>query len=90
VHYCAEQFENYNSPTSNLLKALKRPMAAEYSRELSAKVSAGQQRLARMGFWQRGNAPFGMVRLLVDENRRGVEEHQYRPNCSDSWFQGCN
>ena len=70
VHYCAEQFENDNSPTSNLLKALKRTMAAEYSRELSVKVSAGQQRLARMGFWQGGNAPFGMVRLLVDENRK--------------------
>ena len=28
VHYCAEQFENDNSPTSNLLKALKRTMAS--------------------------------------------------------------
>ena len=37
VHYCAEQFENDNSTTSNLLKALKRTMAGEYSRELSLK-----------------------------------------------------
>jgi len=70
VHYCAEQFENDNSTTSNLLKALKRTMAGEYSRELSARVSAGQQRLVGMGFWQGGNAPFGMLRLLVDENRK--------------------
>lgn len=69
VRYCAEQFENDNSPTSNLLKALKRTMASEYSRELSVKVSAGQRRLATMGFWQGGNAPFGMMRQLVDMNR---------------------
>lgn len=69
VQYCAEQFENDNSPTSNLLKALKRTMASEYSRELSVKVSAGQRRLASMGFWQGGNAPFGMMRQLVDMNR---------------------
>jgi hypothetical protein len=39
VQYCAEQFENDNSPTSNLLKALKRTMASEYSRELSTQRS---------------------------------------------------
>jgi len=54
VQYCAEQFENDNSPTSNLLKALKRTMASEYSRELSVKVSAGQRRLASMGFCKAG------------------------------------
>jgi DNA invertase Pin-like site-specific DNA recombinase len=70
VHYCAEQFENDNSLTSTLLKALKRTMASEYSRELSVKISAGQHRLAGMGFWQGGNPPFGMLRLLVDENGR--------------------
>jgi DNA invertase Pin-like site-specific DNA recombinase len=68
VRYCAEQFENDNSTTSNLLKALKRTMAGEYSRELSVKVSAGQQRLAAMGFWQGGVAPFGMLRQLVSQN----------------------
>ncbi len=67
VRYCAEQFENDNSPTSNLLKALKRTMASEYSRELSVKISIGQRRLAAMGFWQGGNAPFGLVRQLVDQ-----------------------
>jgi len=41
VRYCAEQFENDNSTTSNLLKALKRTMAGEYSSELSVKISAG-------------------------------------------------
>lgn len=50
VRYCAEQFENDDSVTSNLLKALKRTMAGEFSRELSVKVSAGQRRLASMGW----------------------------------------
>jgi DNA invertase Pin-like site-specific DNA recombinase len=68
VHYCGEQFENDNSTTSNLLKALRRTMAGEYSRELSVKVSAGQRRLASMGFWQGGRAPLGMARQLVGVN----------------------
>src|SRR6266436_2422814 len=68
VRYCAEQFENDNSATSNLLKALKRTMAGEYSRELSVKVSAGQRRLADMGWWQGGPAPFGMRRQIVGQN----------------------
>ena len=68
VSYCAEQFENDNSVTSNLLKALKRTMAGEFSRELSAKVSAGQHRLASMGWWQGGVAPFGFQRMLVSQD----------------------
>jgi DNA invertase Pin-like site-specific DNA recombinase len=68
VHYCAEQFENDNSATSNLLKALKRTMAGEYSRELGVKVSVGQRRLAGMGFWQGGNPPFGFQRQLISQS----------------------
>jgi len=49
VRYCAEQFENDNSVTSNLLKALKRTMAGEFSRELSVKVSAASVALLRWG-----------------------------------------
>lgn len=37
VHYCAEQFENDGSPVSTIVKGVKRAMAGEYSRELSAK-----------------------------------------------------
>lgn len=42
VAYCAEQFENDGSPVSTIVKGVKRAMAGEYSRELSAKVFAGQ------------------------------------------------
>ena len=45
VAYCAEQFDNDGSLISNIAKNIKRVMAAEYSRELSAKVHAGQVRL---------------------------------------------
>ena len=66
VHYCAELFPNDGSVTTALLKALKRAMAAEYSRELSVKVFAGQARLTELGFRQGGKAGYGFRRLLVD------------------------
>ena len=42
VAYCAEQFENDGSLISHIVKNIKRVMAAEFSRELSAKVHAAQ------------------------------------------------
>ena len=76
VRYCAEQFENDNSTTSNLLKALKRAMAGEYSRELAVKVLAGQRRLAELGFRMGGGA-YGLRRLLVDNE--GKVQQVLRP-----------
>jgi DNA invertase Pin-like site-specific DNA recombinase len=69
VVYCAEQFENDGSLTSNMLKSLKRVMAAEFSRELSAKIFAAQCRITSLGFRHGGPITFGLVRELVDENR---------------------
>lgn len=68
VAYCAEQFENDGSPVSTIVKGVKRAMAGEYSRELSAKVFAGQCRLIEMGFRQGGPAGYGLRRVLVDEH----------------------
>ena len=68
VAYCAEQFENDGSPTSTIVKSVKRAMAGEYSRELSAKVFAGQCRLIELGFRQGGAAGFGLRRVLVDQS----------------------
>lgn len=67
VHYCAEQFDNDGSIGSTVLKAFKRIMAGEYSRELSVKVFAGQCRLIEKGFRQGGMPGYGLRRLLVDE-----------------------
>jgi DNA invertase Pin-like site-specific DNA recombinase len=65
VHYCAETFANDGSLPSMIMKALKRTMAGEYSRELSVRVLAGQKRLASRGFKQGGVAGYGLRRMLV-------------------------
>jgi DNA invertase Pin-like site-specific DNA recombinase len=70
VRYCAEQFENDGSLSSSILKALKRTMAAEYSRELGSKVSAGQRRLALLGFRVVGMAGYGLRRMMVSADGR--------------------
>ena len=67
VAYCAEQFDNDGSMISNIVKNIKRVMAAEYSRELSAKVHAGACRFARLGFQLGGPVPYALQRVLVDE-----------------------
>jgi DNA invertase Pin-like site-specific DNA recombinase len=67
VQYCAEQFENDGSIASNIVKTVKRAMAGEYSRELSAKVFQGQCRLIELGYRQGGPAGFGLRRMLIDE-----------------------
>ncbi len=68
VHYCAEQFSNDGSPVSTIVKGVKRAMAGEYSRELSAKVFKGQCRLIQLGYRQGGTAGYGLRRVLVDQN----------------------
>ena len=74
VHYCAEQFENDGSLSATIIKSMKRAMAGEYSRELSAKVFTGQCRLITLGFRQGGPAGFGLRRQLVDEHRQPKAE----------------
>ncbi len=77
IHYCAEQFKNDGSIGSSIIKTVKRTMAAEYSRELSVKVFAGQCRLIGLGFRQGGHAGFGLRRMLLDHQgkEKGTLEH---------------
>ncbi|HEU5047351.1 MAG TPA: recombinase family protein [Rickettsiales bacterium] len=77
VQYVAEQFENDGSPVSTIVKGVKRAMAGEYSRELSAKVFAGQCRLIELGFRQGGPAGYGLRRMLVDEH--GTRKAELKP-----------
>ncbi len=70
MHYCAEQFENDGSPVSTIVKGVKRAMASEYSRELSAKVFIGQCRLIELGFRQGGSPGFALRRMLSDGSRQ--------------------
>lgn len=65
LHYCAEPFKNDGTASSSLLKALKRSMAAEFSRELGEKVFRGKARLARLGFWVGGPPGSGYRRLMI-------------------------
>lgn len=74
VLYCAEQFENDGSALSSLIKSLKRAMAAEYSRELSAKVFTAQCTFIDRGFKAGGRAGYGLRRMLCgrDGNEKGT------------------
>jgi DNA invertase Pin-like site-specific DNA recombinase len=70
IEYCAEPFLNDGSIGSDVLKAIKRSMAAEQSRVLSVKVFAGQSRLIEMGYRQGGRPGLGLRRRLVDQHGR--------------------
>lgn len=76
VHYCAETFANDGSFPSLIMKALKRAMAGEFSRELGVKVFAGQKRLARLGFRQGSTPGFGLRRMLVSPS--GVPKQELK------------
>jgi DNA invertase Pin-like site-specific DNA recombinase len=69
VYYCAETFVNDGSLPSSIMKALKRAMAGEFSRELGEKVLAGKSRLAGLGFRTGGRPDYGFRRLLVSSER---------------------
>lgn len=81
VLYCAEVFENDGSPMSGLWKNMKRLMAAETSRDQSAKVFAGQSRIAGLGYWVGGRPGYGLRRELIDttgESRGFLEQGQQK------------
>jgi DNA invertase Pin-like site-specific DNA recombinase len=69
VHYCAEPFTGSRSFPNALMKALKRVMASEYSRELSAKVREGSKRVSESGFRTGGEPGYGLRRMLVSGSR---------------------
>jgi Recombinase len=52
--------------------------AAEFSKELSVKVSHGCVRIAQQGYWVGGNPPYGYDRLLLDESRKPVHVLKHR------------
>lgn len=70
VIYTAEPFANDGSLASSLVKHLKRAMAAEFSRELSARVSRTQRGLGGEGYWMGGHSLFGLGRRIAGPNRQ--------------------
>jgi DNA invertase Pin-like site-specific DNA recombinase len=69
VHYCAEPFTGSRSFPNALMKALKRVMASEYSRELSAKVREGSRRVSASGFRTGGEPGYALRRMLASGSR---------------------
>jgi DNA invertase Pin-like site-specific DNA recombinase len=67
VIYVAEPFANDGTPLATIMKAIKRTMAAEYSRELSDKVARGKRNLAERGFSMLAPG-YGLRRPLVDHD----------------------
>jgi DNA invertase Pin-like site-specific DNA recombinase len=74
VHYCAETFANDGTFPSLIMKALKRTMAGEFSRELGVKVLAGHKRLARLGFRQGAIPGYGLRRMLISASGTPKQE----------------
>jgi DNA invertase Pin-like site-specific DNA recombinase len=80
-HYCAEPFVNDGALPGALMKALKRTMAGEYSRELGVKVFKGKQRLVELGFRVGGSAGFGLRRMMVSDDgrrKRVLQRREYK------------
>ena len=65
VEYCAEPFRNDCDPLAAILKNIKRIMAAEYSREQSARVHRASCHVASLGFHVAGKPPYAFRRMLV-------------------------
>ena len=70
VHYCTEPFDNDGGPIASIVKHMKRVMAAEFSRELSTKVSRAQRLQAQLGFKQGSTCPYGLRRQVIDDQGR--------------------
>ncbi len=81
VIYVAEPFESDISPVTCVMKALKRAMAGEFSREISRKVFLGHCVSVQRGYHSGGPPGYGLQRLLVDSKggiRRPLAPYEYK------------
>jgi DNA invertase Pin-like site-specific DNA recombinase len=70
VIYCAEPFENDGSPHAELVKQLKRVMAADHSRSISDRIRLGNSYGVDQGYFVGGPIAFGYVRQVVQGDGR--------------------
>lgn len=77
VLYCAEPFSNDNSQANALVKALKRTMAGEFSRQLAIRVFERKKALAEKGFRVGGSAPLGFRRVLLSRSGKKLRTLQF-------------
>lgn len=83
VHYCAEVFANDGTLPNTIMKALKRAMAGEYSRELSVRVARAKRLATERGFRVGGSAGYGLRRMLLSadgKHKRLLEKGEYIDN----------
>ncbi len=86
IHYCSEPFANDCTVPSLIMKALKRTMAGEYSRELGNRIYAAQKRMVTLGFKMGAKAGYGLCRKLVSSNpkrNRILNDGEYKGIMSD-------
>lgn len=74
IIYCSEPFDNDGTPMMSLLKQIKRLQAAEYSRELSNKISQAILLQAKVGHKLGGSRRYGFDRILVDEHGQPIQK----------------
>ena len=77
VYYCAETFANDGTMPSLVMKALKRVMASEYSRELSEKVFEGMKGMIQRGLWAGSMPGYGLRRMLVSSVGKPKQVMEY-------------
>ena len=65
VDYCAEPFLNDGTVPSSIMKAVKRLMAGEYSRDLSDRVFRGMKEHVKRGRWLGAIPGYGLRRMLL-------------------------
>jgi len=73
VIYTSKGMVRKDDPMESVGLAFEGYRAAEYSRELSNNVFKGCVKIAEQGFRAGGMPPYGLHRLLLDENRRPVQ-----------------
>jgi len=72
VEYCVEAFPNDGSALASIVKSIKRAMAAEFSRELSARVSLTMRQMTQIGHFHGGMPGYGLRRMMVDQNGANI------------------
>jgi DNA invertase Pin-like site-specific DNA recombinase len=73
VIYTTVGFPKKDDPMHSMRLYFERYRAASYSVELSDKVFRGCANIAKQGFRAGAEAPYGLARLLLNENRQPVQ-----------------
>lgn len=86
ICYTSEPFSNDGDAISSIMKTIKRVMAAEYSRELSNRVTKAKAIVASKGFRAGSVVGLGVRRMMVGRkgNHKGlIETGDKKANASD-------